>query len=226
MNKVAKSAAIAPVSTFMSISKMDSEAGEKYSLNSMTDEQLALAYVEGDDRAFDMLLERNKNKLFSYILFVVRNRDVAEDIFQDTFVKVIVRLQNGDYAPSGKFGAWLTRIAHNIIMDRFRAIQNDNTVDFDEDNDISKVEGQDFTDQSIETCFVNEQVFMQVKHLMDKLPPTQREVVFMRFFQELSFKEIAEATGVSINTSLGRMRYAVLNLRRMIRRNKLELNLQ
>lgn len=195
------------------------------SVAEMSDEQLAMAYANGDSRAFDLLLERNKTKLFSYILFVVRNRDVAEDIFQDTFVKVIMRLQNGDYAPSGKFGAWLTRIAHNIIMDRFRALQYDSIVDVDEENDMAKVEGQDVTDQPVETYFINEQVLAEVKHLMNQLPPMQREVVFMRFFQELSFKEIAEATGVSINTSLGRMRYAVMNLRRMVRRNKMQLQL-
>lgn len=194
-------------------------------LDGMTDEQLAVAYQQGEDRAFDILLDRNKAKLFSYILFVVRNRDVADDVFQDTFVKVIVRLRNGDYSPSGKFGAWLTRIAHNIIMDRYRTMANDSTVDVDEDNDMTKVEGDDVTDQPIETCFINEQILADVKNLMDKLPPTQREVVFMRFFQELSFKEIAESTGVGINTALGRMRYAIMNLRRMVRRNNLELQL-
>lgn len=198
----------------------------KKDLNSMTDEQLAVTYINGDAKAFDLLLERNKAKLFSYILFVVRNRDVAEDVFQDTFMKVIVRLNDGEYSPSGKFGAWIMRIAHNIIMDYFRSQQYDLTVDVDDDNDMAKVEGSDATDQPIESCFVNEQVLAQVKCLMELLPPTQREVVFMRFFQELSFKEIAETTGVSINTALGRMRYAVMNLRRMVRRNNLELTLQ
>lgn len=194
-------------------------------MQEMSDEQLAMAYTQGNIQAFDLLLDRNKTKLLSYILFVVRNRDVAEDIFQDTFVKVIMRLQHGDYAPTGKFSAWLTRIAHNIIMDYYRAQQNDTTVDVDEENDMSKVEGEDLTDQPIENCFINEQVLAEVKHLMDMLPPSQREVVFMRFFQDLPFKEIAETTGVSINTALGRMRYAVMNLRRMVQRNKLELNL-
>lgn len=198
----------------------------KKDINRMTDEELALSYINGDAKAFDMLLERNKSRLFSYILFVVRNRDVAEDIFQDTFMKVIVRLNEGDYSPSGKFGAWIMRIAHNIIMDYYRSQQYDLTVDVDEDNDMAKVEDGTATDKPIEACFINEQVFVQVKHLMELLPPTQREVVFMRYFQELSFKEIAEATSVSINTALGRMRYAVLNLRRMVRRNNLELSLQ
>jgi len=195
------------------------------SLDKMTDEQLAMSYVNGDNKAFDLLLDRNKTKLLSYILFVVRNRDVAEDIFQDTFVKVIVRLQNGDYSPTGKFSAWLTRIAHNIIMDRFRNIQNDNTVDVDDMNDMAKIEGDSLTADPIETSFINEQVLSDVKHLVDALPAVQREVVFMRYFQELSFKEIAESTGVSINTSLGRMRYAVINLRRMVKQHQIQLQL-
>lgn len=200
-------------------------AGQDVQLRSMTDEQLALAYVEGNNSAFDLLLERNKTKLFSYILFVVRNRDLANDIFQDTFVKVIIRLQKGEYQPTGKFAAWLTRIAHNIIMDTFRMQANGNVVDVDGENDMSKLEGENIVDMPVEAAFINEQVLCDVKHLMDRLPAVQREVVFMRFFQELSFKEIAEATGVSINTSLGRMRYAVLNLRRMVKRNKVELRL-
>lgn len=197
------------------------------SLDKLSDEQLAVAYMKGNCDAFDVLLERNKSKLFSYILFVVHNRDLANDVFQDTFVKVIIRLQNGEYSPTGKFSAWVTRIAHNIIMDHYRSMQNGNIVDIDVENDAeqSPVLDQNLLSMPIESYFVNEQVLSQVKNLMNMLPPLQREVVFMRFFQELSFKEIAEATGVSINTSLGRMRYAVLNLRRMVRRNNIELQL-
>lgn len=191
----------------------------------MSDEDLALTYIDGDNRAFDILLERNQEKLFSYILFVVRNRDFANDIFQDTFLKVITKLQNGDYRPSGKFSAWLTRIAHNILMDRYRSLQNDGTIDVGEENDMAKMEGDLVTDQSMESYFINEQVFSDIKMLMEKLPPVQREVVFMRYFQELSFKEIAEMTDVSINTALGRMHYALQNLRRMIKKNKLELQM-
>ena len=193
------------------------------SLSALTNEQLAVAYMDGNNGAFDLLLERNKTKLFSYILFVVRSRDVADDIFQDTFVKVIVKLQRGDYRPSGKFSAWLTRIAHNVIMDRFRSQQNSSTVDVE--NEMARVEGDSLTDEPVENSFINEQTFTDVKHLMDNLPPLQREVVFMRYFQEMSFKEIAEATGVSINTSLGRMHYAVNNLRKMVKNNNMELHI-
>ncbi|NPD80937.1 sigma-70 family RNA polymerase sigma factor [Prevotella sp. PINT] len=194
------------------------------SLSALTDEQLAIAYINGNNSAFDLLLERNKTKLFSYILFVVRSRDIADDIFQDTFVKVIIRLQRGEYKPSGKFSAWLTRIAHNVIMDRFRSQQNNSTIDVDNENDMAKVEGDALTNDSVENYFVTEQILTDVKHLMNRLPPLQREVVFMRYFQEMSFKEIAEVTGVSINTSLGRMHYAVNNLRKMIKTNKMELH--
>lgn len=191
----------------------------------MSDEELAMAYVGGNDTAFDLLLSRSKTKLFAYILFVVRCHDVAEDVFQDTFLKAILKLKNGEYKPTGRFSCWLTRIAHNVIMDRFRAIQNSPIVDMADDNDVTRLEGGDAADEPIETCFVNEQTLRDVRHLMAALPPVQREVVFMRFFQELPFKEIAELTGVSINTSLGRMRYAVLNLRRMVKAHGMELRL-
>lgn len=193
------------------------------SIDKMTDEQLAILYIEGNNRAFDLLLERNKTKIFTYILFVVRNRELANDVFQDTFVKVIVRLQRGDYQPTGKFSAWVMRIAHNVVMDLYRATSNSNVVDVDEDNDMTKVEGEDLIDEPIETAFINEQVLTDVKHLMEMLPPLQREVVFMRFFQNLSFKEISETTGVSINTALGRMRYAIINMRRLMNQHQMDI---
>lgn len=191
----------------------------------MNNEELAMAYVNGDEKSFDMLVERNRRKLFSYILFVVRNKDIAEDVFQDTFMKVLVKLQSGEYQPTGKFSAWLTRIAHNIIIDRFREEQNDNVVDVNDENDMSRIEDEFLTYTPAESSYMNEQTLTQVKRLMEALPSVQREVVFMRFFQDMPFKEIAEATGVSINTSLGRMRYAVMNMRRLVKENNLELQL-
>jgi len=177
-------------------------------LNEMTDEQLALSYIEGSNDAFDLLLSRNQSKLFSYILFVVRDRDAADDLFQETFVKIITKLQQGRYSPTGKFSAWIMRIAHNVIMDWYRAQRADKVI-------IDNIECQ----------FINSQTLSDVKRMMNLLPATQREVVFMRFYQEMSFKEIAETTGVSINTSLGRMRYAIFNLRRMVREHKVSLQL-
>lgn len=194
-------------------------------LNEMTDEELALLYINGDNRAFDLLLSHNQSKLFSYILFVVRNRDVADDIFQETFVKIITKLQQGCYKPSGKFSAWAMRIAHNIIMDWYRAQKTDKIVEPTKENDLSNLGSADIQIGNIENQFVNMQTLADIKKLMQHLPPSQREVVFMRFYQEMSFKEIAKATGVSINTSLGRMRYAILNLRKMVRENDVLLQL-
>ncbi|MBR0490199.1 MAG: sigma-70 family RNA polymerase sigma factor [Prevotella sp.] len=195
-------------------------------LNEMTDEQLALSYVNGNNRAFDLLLSRNQSKLFSYILFVVRDRDVADDIFQETFVKVVTRMQQGKYTTSGKFSAWIMRIAHNVIMDWYREQRSDKIVEAPRENDLSNLgRKDDLLDGSIESQFVNMQVMADVKKMMNNLPAPQREVVFMRFYQDLSFKEIAEMTGVSINTSLGRMRYAILNLRRMAKQHNIQLQL-
>ena len=194
-------------------------------LNEMADEQLALSYINGNNRAFDLLLSRTQSKLYSYILFVVRDRDKADDIFQETFVKVITKLHEGKYTTSGKFAAWLMRIAHNVMMDYYREQKQENIVEPSEGNDLSKLNPANILDSNIENQFVNDQVLCDVKKMMNMLPPTQREVVFMRFYQELSFKEIAETTGVSINTSLGRMRYAIINMRRMAREHKVQLQL-
>ena len=191
----------------------------------MTDEELALSYVNGDNRAFDELLLRNQSKIFSYILFVVRDRDTADDVFQETFVKVVVKLQQGKYVPSGKFSAWVLRIAHNVIMDLYRGQKSQKIIDAVDDNDLSNIAGNDLIIGNVESQFVNTQVMSDVRKMMNLLPTTQREVVYMRYFQQMSFKEIADTTNVSINTSLGRMRYAIINLRRMAREHDLVLQL-
>ena len=192
----------------------------------LTDEALAMLYVGGNNRAFDELLERTQSKLFAYIMFVVRNEDVANDIFQETFVKVITRLQEGRYTDSGKFTFWLTRIAHNAIMDWYRSQKSDRIVDLADDNDLSNLSGEQVQDSFRESEMVNDQVMEDVRRLMDALPAAQREVVFMLFYQQLSFKEIAELTSVSINTALGRMRYALMNLPKMAKENQMELALE
>lgn len=194
-------------------------------LNVMTDEELAMDYVNGNNRAFDELLFRHQSKLFSYILFVVRDREIADDLFQETFVKVITKLQEGKYSPSGKFSAWMMRIAHNVIMDLYRGLKVQKIVDTSDDNDLSNIGANDFYSMDIESQYVNAQVLKDVKKLMNFLPASQREVVYMRYYQQLSFKEIAEMTNVSINTSLGRMRYAILNLRRMVKENQITLQM-
>ena len=194
-------------------------------LNVMTDEELAIDYVNGNNRAFDELLFRHQSKLFSYILFVVRDREIADDLFQETFVKVITKLQEGKYSPSGKFSAWMMRIAHNVIMDLYRGLKVQKIVDTSDDNDLSNISTNDFYSMDIESQYVNAQVLKDVKKLMNFLPASQREVVYMRYYEQLSFKEIAEMTNVSINTSLGRMRYAILNLRRMVKENEITLQM-
>lgn len=194
-------------------------------LQDMIDEELALSYVDGNNRAFDLLLSRNQSKLFSYILFVVHDRETAEDLFQETFVKAIVRLQDGSYTVSGKFGAWMMRIAHNVVMDWYRDMSSRHIVEVTKDNDLSNMGGDDVLEGNIEGRYVNTQVMADVRRLIDTLPPIQREIVFMRYFQELSFKEIAELTNVSINTALGRMRYAIINMRRTARKHGITLQL-
>ena len=193
---------------------------------SMTDEMLALQYVGGDNGAFDELLTRNQKMLYDYIMFVVRDPELANDVFQETFVKIITRLQEGKYTDSGKFSFWMIRIAHNVIMDTFRQQKSLHIIEPTTGNDLTKLKSENIMDLNRENEYVNAQVLRDVRHIMDLLPAPQREVVYMRFYQELSFKEIAETTGDSINTSLGRMRYALINMRRMARQYKIQLNLE
>lgn len=192
-------------------------------LSDMSDEELALCYMEGNNKAFDLLLAHNQSSLFSYILFVVHDEDMANDVFQDTFIKIIAKLRNGLYAPTGKFGAWCMRIAHNVIMDLYRSRKNEHIVETNEDNDMSNIPPECLQDINIEQTYINEQILKDVRKIMNNLPNPQREVVYMRFYQQMSFKEISEVTNVSINTALGRMRYAILNMRRMAKEHKILL---
>ena len=183
-------------------------------LNQLTDDMLVALYSKGNDKAFDVLLSRYQGKIFNYILFIVRNQELAEDIFQETFVKAIVTMQQGRYNADGKFGAWITRIAHNLVIDSFRQERNENTISNDE-TEVDLLNDVDLCDDNIEVQMVNDQTLTDVRRLVDALPDSQREVVYMRYYQDLSFKEIAEIVGVSINTALGRMRYALLNMRKI-----------
>jgi len=192
----------------------------------IADEELAMLYIGGNNEAFDELLERNKDKIFNYILFIVKDQETANDLFQDTFVKAITKLHEGKYVIQGKFSFWMTRIAHNIIIDWYRQQNNEHIVEVAEDNDLSNLKVASVVDKGRESEILREQVLCDVKRLMDNLPTSQREVVYMRFYQELSFKEIAEITGVSINTALGRMRYAIINLRRMAKKHDVVLNVE
>ena len=189
----------------------------------MTDEVLVKRFANGDNQAFDILLNRHRNRVYTYILLIVRNRDLAEDVFQETFMKVIVTIKQGRYVDNGRFYAWVTRIAHNLIIDIFRRERNENTVSNDEFEDIDLFNNPKFSDENIEDKLVRTQVMKDVSNLVRMLPDSQKEVVVLRYYKNLSFKEIADQTGVSINTALGRMRYAVLNMRRMAEGKDLEL---
>ena len=191
-------------------------------LNVLTDDMLVARYQGGDDKAFDELLTRYQGKLYNYILFAVRNQELAEDIFQETFVKAIVTIQQGRYTADGRFGAWITRIAHNLVIDSFRSERNENTISNDE-CEVDLLNNIDLCDDNVEMQMVNDQTLADVRRLVDALPHNQREVVYMRYYQDLSFKEIAEITGVSINTALGRMRYALLGMRRMAEEHNIVL---
>lgn len=191
-------------------------------LNQLTDEQLVAAYAKGSNESFDALLGRHSDRVYTYIQHIVKDSALADDIFQETFVKAIMTIKQGRYSESGKFSAWITRIAHNLIIDNFRQEKSENTFSADTD-DVDIFNRRDLADGNIEDTLVQEQIHTDVRRIMDSLPEAQREVIDMRFFRDMSFKEIAEATGVSINTALGRMRYAVLNMRRIADKNNIVL---
>lgn len=187
--------------------------------NVMTDEQLAIDYMAGDNKAFDELLRRYKNKVFSSVYNMINDRLAAEDVFQDIFIRIIVGLRENRYTSKGYFKFWVATITRNAIIDYHRK-NKILLADVNEDNDLCTLKGQDIIDICKEESIVNKQTLDNAVKLMNHLPETQREVVYMKFFENKSFKEIAEQTNVSINTSLGRMRYALINMRRMAREHK------
>ncbi len=180
----------------------------------LSDEQLVKEYANGNNEAFDILLRRHQDRVFTYILRIIKNEDVANDIFQETFVKAIQTIRQGRYTESGKFPAWISRIAHNLIIDFYRQEKSENLQSADL-TDVDILNRKELCERTIEDILISDQIRTDVKYLIEELPELQREVLKMRYYQGLSFKEIAEITGVSINTALGRMRYAILNLRRI-----------
>ncbi|MBD5183929.1 MAG: sigma-70 family RNA polymerase sigma factor [Bacteroidales bacterium] len=192
--------------------------------SSMTDEQLVKAYAEGSNSAFDQLLKRHQNRIFNYILRIIKNEDIANDIFQETFVKAINTIRQGRYTENGKFPAWISRIAHNLIIDYYRQEKAENLQSSDL-TDVNILNRKELCEQTIEDMIISDQIREDVKYLIQELPDLQREVLEMRYYKNLSFKEIAEITGVSINTALGRMRYAILNLRRLAQEKEIILTL-
>lgn len=187
------------------------------------DDQLVAAYASGENRAFDILLNRHQNRVFSYIFSVVKNRDVADDLFQETFVKAIATIKQGRYAESGKFSAWISRIAHNLIIDYYRQEKVENIVSADDEMAADVFNRKELAEANVEDFMVSEQISSDVRRIVDALPENQREVLMMRYYRDMSFKEIAEATNVSINTALGRMRYAIINMRRIADENNIVL---
>ncbi len=190
--------------------------------NALNDNELVQQFIEGDQNSLEILIHRHKSRVYSYILLIVKNQDLAEDVFQETFIKVIRSLKRGKYVENGKFVSWVLRIAHNLIIDHFRKEKLQATVSNDSmETDIFN--SQRFSEDTIEDQIVNSQILSEVKELIKELPEDQQQVIYMRHYMGLSFKEIAEQTGVSINTALGRMRYALINLRKLISEKKLNL---
>ena len=193
-------------------------------LKDKSDDQLISLYVEGKNEAFDELLERHKDRIFRYRYHSVKHEDLANDLFQDTFVKAITTIKQGRYVENGHFAAWVSRIAHNLIIDYFRQVKNENlqSTDDDESNILNRKE---LSQSTIEDDMVASQIHNDVRRLIRTLPASQRQVLVMRYYKNMSFKEIADTTGVSINTALGRMRYAILNMRRLAEEHNIVLTL-
>ena len=188
----------------------------------LNDNELVQKFIIGDQNSLEILIHRHKSRVFSYILLIVKNKELAEDIFQETFIKVIRSLKRGKYIENGKFVSWVLRISHNLIIDHFRKEKIKGTISNDSSN-VDIFNSQKFSEDTIEDQLVNNQILSEVKELITELPEDQQQVIYMRHYMELSFKEIADQTGVSINTALGRMRYALINLRKLIEQKKLSL---
>jgi RNA polymerase sigma-70 factor (ECF subfamily) len=191
-------------------------------LNKLSDSQLLDLYHSGDRSAISTLIGRHRRRVFDYIYMMVKDREVADDIFQETFIKIVRFVDEGRYTDNGKFLSWTLRIAHNQVIDHFRHTRQQNKVtEADAGYDILGT--MKFSNDTVEDRMVHEQIHQDLRKLVDALPEEQKQVVLMRYYDNLSFKEIAEQTDVSINTALGRMRYALINLRKIIKENRMVL---
>lgn len=186
----------------------------------LTDEELVKLYAAGNNQAFELLIQRNQDRIYNYILFITKNNDLADDIFQETFIKAIINIKKGAYTENGKFAAWISRIAHNLIIDHYRKSSYENT--FSNDDNEYELINNIKTEKSIEDNLAWEQQLNDIAKMIKLLPKEQKEVIVMRFYKNMSFSEIAEKTNVSINTALGRMRYAILNLKKITKEKVLE----
>jgi RNA polymerase sigma-70 factor (ECF subfamily) len=189
-----------------------------------TDYELITGFINGDERSIEHLILRHKSKVYSYINLYIRSRDLADDIFQDTFLKVVQSIRAGRYQDDGKFISWVMRIAHNLIIDHFRHEKQMGIV-YNDDYDTDLFNSRRLADDNVEDIMVRRQVLRDVRTLINGLPEDQREVVIMRHYAGMSFKEIADMTGVSINTALGRMRYALINMRKVMAEKNITLSI-
>jgi len=189
---------------------------------SLSDQDLVQAYIKGDHSAIEVLINKHRSKVYTYILLTIKNQQLAEDLFQETFIKVIQSLRGGKYKDNGKFLSWVIRIAHNLIIDHFRKEKQMNTLSND-DSEVDLFNSKKLSDSNIEELIIHSQIKSEIRVLINELPDDQREVVLLRHYGGLSFKEIADQTDVSINTALGRMRYALINLRKLIQEKNLSL---
>ena len=188
----------------------------------LSDYELVMEFVNGRESSIEVLIRRHQKRVYSYILLLVKKQDMAEDIFQETFIKVIKSLKEGRYVDTNRFSSWVMRIAHNLIIDHFRREKQAKMVSKDA-YEVDILNHPKYSDKTVEENIVFEQILTDVRALIDQLPDDQREVVLMRHYAGLSFKEIAEQTNVSINTALGRMRYAIINMRKIMEDNKMTL---
>tara|TARA_B110000090_G_scaffold97566_1_gene109835 strand:- start:67 stop:654 length:588 start_codon:yes stop_codon:yes gene_type:complete len=189
--------------------------------NSTPDSILVSDFINGNESSLEVLIKRHKQRLYSFIYSKVLNRDIAEDVFQDTFIKVIRTLKKGNYNEEGKFLPWVMRIAHNLVIDHFRKTNRMPTFKNTDEFDIFSVIGDG--NLNAEKKMIQEQIYADVSELVKELPEEQKEVLMMRIYKDMSFKEISENTGVSINTALGRMRYALMNMRKLIEKHNIIL---
>jgi len=191
-------------------------------LTERTDDQLIESFASGNNQAFDVLLGRHQSRVYNFIFSILKDAALSDDAFQETFVKAITTIKQGRYNADGKFSSWILRIAHNIVIDHYRQTKNESTVSASQ-TEYDVFNRRDLAEETIEDMMVDVNIRDDVRHLVRSLPAEQRQVLVMRYYRDMSFKQIAEKTGVSINTALGRMRYAILNLRRMARERHIEL---
>jgi RNA polymerase sigma-70 factor (ECF subfamily) len=192
--------------------------------NNLTDQVLVQNFLNGDNKSFEELLSRHKNRIFAFIMSKVKNRDITEDIFQDTFIKVINSLKKGKYNEEGKFLPWMMRISHNLVIDHFRKESKMRKIRPTSEFDIFDILDDGRKNQ--EDLMIQTQVHADLNILIEQLPEDQKEVLKMRYFEDLSFKKISELTGASINTALGRMRYALINLRKLAEKQHIDLQVK